>query len=149
MLAPNHYFPPFSHKEYERRYGVLLEEMKAAGLDCLIIYGAVSLGGNDTGQINAQYISNFAGVGHTYVVFPVNAAPTLHIGMPLHVENARDISAIQDVRTGIEIEISVSDRLKELGFKKGQHRHRRYSGESFHALHNSLRAPLPLYNRLS
>jgi Xaa-Pro aminopeptidase len=119
MLAPNHYFPPFSQKEYDRRYGVLSEAMKETGLDCLVIYGATSLGGNDTGQINAQYLSNFAGVGHTYVVFPVNEAPTLHIGMTLHIQNARDISAIQDVRTGIELELGVSDRLKELGLKKG------------------------------
>jgi Xaa-Pro aminopeptidase len=120
MLAPNHYFPPFSQKEYQRRYDVLQAAMKEAGLDCLVIYGATSLGGNDTGQINAQYLSNFAGVGHTYVVFPANEAPTLHIGMALHVENARDIGAIQDVRAGIELEIGVSDRLKELGFKKNR-----------------------------
>jgi hypothetical protein len=72
MLAPNHYFPPFSEQEYQRRYTVLSEAMKEAGLDCLVIYGATPLVGNDTGQINAQYLSNFAGVGHTYVVFPVN-----------------------------------------------------------------------------
>ncbi len=119
MLAPNHYFPPFSRQEYERRYGLLSEAMKETGLDCLVIYGATSLGGSDTGQINAQYLSNFAGVGHTYVVFPVNEAPTLHIGMMLHVQNAKDISAIQDVRTGVELEVGVSDRLKELGLKKG------------------------------
>jgi len=119
MLVPNHYFPPFSLKEYDRRYGVLSEAMKETGLDCLVIYGATSLGGNDTGQINAQYLSNFAGVGHTYVVFPINEAPTLHIGMTLHIQNARDISAIQDVRTGIELELGVSDRLKELGLQKG------------------------------
>ena len=119
MLAPNHYFPPFPLQEYERRYNILLEAMKEADLDCLIIYGTTSLGGNDTGQINAQYLSNFAGVGHTYVVFPANEAPTLHIGMPLHTSNAKDISPIQDVRGGIELELTVSDRLKEIGFKKG------------------------------
>lgn len=119
MLAPNHYFPPFSQQEYERRYGVLLEAMKETGLDCLLVYGATSLGGNDTGQINAQYLSNFAGVGHTYVVFPADKAPTLHIGMALHVQNAKDISAIQDVRVGIELEDGVSGRLKEIGLKNG------------------------------
>jgi Xaa-Pro aminopeptidase len=119
MLAPNHYFPPFSQQEYERRYRVLSEAMKEAGLDCLVIYGATPLGGNDTGQINAQYLSNFAGVGHTYVVFPVKEAPTLHIGMALHIKNAQDISPIQDVRIGVELEVTVSGRLKELGLNKG------------------------------
>lgn len=119
MLAPNHYFPPFPEQEYKRRYSVLSKAMKEAGLDCLVIYGATPLGGNDTGQINAQYLSNFAGVGHTYVVFPVKEAPTLHIGMALHIQNAKDISPIQDVRVGIELEATVSDRLRELGLGKG------------------------------
>jgi Xaa-Pro aminopeptidase len=119
MLAPNHYFPPFSRQEYERRHSVLLAAMEEAGLDCLLVYGAVSLGGNDTGQINAQYLSNFAGVGHTYVVFPRKETPTLHIGMALQIENAKEISFIQDVRPGIELEVTVSDRLKEIGFEKG------------------------------
>jgi len=119
MLAPNHYFPPFSEAEYKRRFNVLSEAMKEAGLDCLLIYGVLSLAGNDTGQINAQYLSNYAGVGQTYVVFPVNEAPTYHIGMPLHSQNARDISPIQDIRGGIAIEETVSARLKELGLEKG------------------------------
>ncbi|MEW6666117.1 MAG: M24 family metallopeptidase [Thermodesulfobacteriota bacterium] len=118
MLAPNHYFPPFSEQEYKRRYAVLSEAMKESGLDCLVIYGATPLGGNDTGQINAQYLSNFAGVGHTYVVFPVKEAPTLHIGMALHIRNAQDISPIQDVRIGVELEDTVSSRLRELSLNK-------------------------------
>ncbi|HRS20651.1 MAG TPA: aminopeptidase P family N-terminal domain-containing protein, partial [Clostridia bacterium] len=119
MLASNHYFPPFSPEEYQRRYRVLREAMKEAGLDCLLVYGAISLAGNDTGQINAQYLTNFAGIGHTYVVFPLEEHPTLHINVPLHAQNARDISPIQDVRGGMQIEISVCERLKELGLDKG------------------------------
>lgn len=119
MLTPNHYFPPFSEQEYKRRYRVISEAMKEAGLDCLLVYGASSLGGSDTGQVHAQYLSNFAGVGHTYVVFPVSEAPTLHIGVPLHIQNARDISPIQDVRGGIALEETVCARLKELGLDKG------------------------------
>lgn len=114
MLASNHYFPPFSEAEYRRRYSVLSGEMKKAGLDCLIVYGAVSLGGNDSGQVNAQYLSNFAGVGSTYVVFPAGDAPTLHINVPLHAQNARDIGFIQDVRGAAHLEFSICERLKEL-----------------------------------
>ena len=119
MLYPNHYFPPFSHEEYERRYKVLREAMERQGLDCLIVFGATHLGGNDTGQVNAQYLSNFAGVGHTYVVFPREEAPTLHISMALHVANARDIGAIDDVRPDVHTERSMSQRLSELGLEKG------------------------------
>lgn len=119
MLAPNHYFPPFSKEEYDRRIRVLREKMKEEELDCLIIYGATHLGGNDTGQINAQYLSNFAGVGHTYVVLPLKGEPTLHILVELHHHNAMDIGAIQDIRAGARIESGLSDRLKELDLQKG------------------------------
>jgi len=119
MLAPNHYFPPFSEAEYRRRYSVVTDEMKKAGLDCLLVYGAISLGGNDTGQVNAQYLSNFAGVGSTYVVLPAEGTPSLHIGVPLHAQNARDISFIQDVRGGAHLEFTVGERLKELKMETG------------------------------
>ena len=120
MLAPNHYFPPFSQSEFERRRRVLREGMKELELDCLIIYGATHLGGNDTGQVNAQYLSNFAAVGHTYVLLPQKENPTYHIGMDLHVPNAKDVGAIEDVRGGIYLEIGVAARLKELALEKGR-----------------------------
>ena len=94
--------------------------MEEEGLDCLIVYGTTPLGGNDTGQINAQYLSNFAAVGHTYVVFPVKEGPTLHLALDLHAQNARDIGYIQDVRPGTNLEITVCDRLKELELEKGR-----------------------------
>ena len=120
MLTPNHYFPPFSKEEYDRRYDILRKEMKEQELDCLIVYGATPLGGNDTGQINAQYLSNFAAVGHTYVVFPQKADPTLHLVVELHVKNAMDIGVIQDVRTGARIEEGLAARLKELELEKAR-----------------------------
>ena len=120
MLAPNPYFPPFSEEEYARRYSVLRAAMKEDELDCLVVYGATSLGGNDTGQINAQYLSNFAAVGHSYVVFPVKEHPTLHIGLGFHIPNAMDISIIQDVRAGARLELTVAQRLNELDIKKGR-----------------------------
>ena len=120
MLAPNHYFPPFSKEEYDRRYRVLREAMKEQELDCLVVYGATPLGGNDTGQINAQYLSNFAGVGQTYVVFPIKEDPTLHLALGFHIPNAKDIGVIQDVRADAQIETTVAHRLRELDIKKGR-----------------------------
>ena len=120
MLTPNHYFPPFSKEEYDRRYRVLREAMKEQELECLIVYGTTPLGGNDTGQINAQYLSNFAGVGHTYVLLPLNEDPTLHLALEFHIPNARDIGAIQDVRAGAYLETSIAERLKEIGIEKGR-----------------------------
>lgn len=120
MLYPNHYFPPFSQEEFQRRNRVLKKAMAESGLDCLVILGATHLGGSDTGQINAQYLSNFAGVGHTYVVFPREEAPTLHLLMGLHTANARDIGAIEDIRVDVHSERGISQRLHELGLAKGR-----------------------------
>ncbi len=120
MLAPNHYFPPFSKEEYDRRYRALREAMKEEELECLVVYGATPLGGNDTGQINAQYLSNFAAVGQTYVLLPVNEEPTLHLTLEFHIPNARDIGVIHDVRAGAYMEIGIAERLKELGIQKGR-----------------------------
>lgn len=118
MLSSNHYFPPFSRNEFDRRYRALREGMKETGLDCLVVYGATPLGGNDVGQINAQYLSNFAAVGNTYVVLPLTEDPTLHLLLQFHIPNARDIGAIDDVRAGYQIERHVADRLKEIGIDK-------------------------------
>ena len=120
MLAPNHYFPPLSKAEFERRYRTLQQAMKKQKLDALIVYGATHLGGNDTGSVNAQYLSNFAGVGHTYVLLPQKEEATLIIGMDLHQQNARDIGYIQDVRCGIHLEHVLAARIKELGLKKAR-----------------------------
>jgi len=119
MLAPNPYFPPFSKKEYNRRYRALRAGMKKENLDCLVVYGTTPLGGNDTGHINTQYLSNFATVGHNYAVLPIKEHPTYHLSLEFHVPNAKDIGAIEDVRAGFQLELHVADRLREIGIKKG------------------------------
>ena len=78
MLASNHYFPPFSPEEYQRRYRVLREAMKEAGLDCLLVYGAISLAGNDTGQINAQYLSTLQDRAHLRCISARGASDLAH-----------------------------------------------------------------------
>src|SRR3989304_7966197 len=98
MVVDNDYYPPFSDAEYERRYSTLRKFMNADGLDCLIVYGAYSMVGTDTGQINTVYLSNYAGFIQTYVVFPLRADPTLFISFGYHLPNARDLSVIKDIR---------------------------------------------------
>ncbi len=119
MVAENDFYPPFSEAEYKRRYQKIREFMKKDGLDCLIVYGAYAWMGTDQGQINAVYLSNYAGFIQTYVVFPLKDDPTLLITFGGHVENARDLSVIKDVRCfGPEIEKGVGERLKELSLEK-------------------------------
>ncbi|MFH1092237.1 MAG: M24 family metallopeptidase, partial [Pseudomonadota bacterium] len=120
MPIGNDFFPAFSPQEYERRFKAVRARMKEKGLDCLLIYGAYHFGGNDTGQVNAVYLSSYAGVPHTYVIVPLEAEPTLLITVPLHLPNAKDCSNIQDVRAGgFDLVPSVAARFKELGLEKG------------------------------
>jgi len=93
--------------------------MTAEGLDCLIVYGAYSMVGTDTGQINAVYLSNYAGFIQTYVVFPLREEPTLFISFGYHLPNARDLSVIKDIRwPGFDLAKGVCERLKELSLDK-------------------------------
>ncbi len=94
--------------------------MKEQGLDCLVIYGAYSYAGTDTGSVNVVYLANYAGINHSYVVFPVEAEPTLIICNSNHLPNARDISVIGDVRSGgLDLVAGLGQRLKELRLEKG------------------------------
>jgi len=119
MVVDNDYYAPFSDAEYERRYSTLRKFMNADGLDCLIVYGAYSMVGTDTGQINTVYLSNYAGFIQTYVVFPLRADPTLFISFGYHLPNARDLSVIKDIRwPGFDLAKGVCERLRELGLEK-------------------------------
>ena len=120
MLAPNDFFPPFSAKEYERRRETIRSSMREKGLDCLVIYGAYHWAGTDTGQVNAVYLSNYASCPHGYVVLPLKESPTLFICFGLHITNAKECAAIEDIRIGgFDLIPSVGERLKELGLEKG------------------------------
>ena len=94
--------------------------MKEKGLDCLVVYGAYSYAGTDTGSVNVVYLANYAAINHSYLVFPVKEDPTLIINNANHVPNARDISVIEDVRTGgLDLVAGLGQRLKELRLDKG------------------------------
>jgi Xaa-Pro aminopeptidase len=115
----NDFFPPFSDEEFERRWKMMKTAMEEKGLDCLVVYGAYRFAGNDMGQVNAVYLSNFASVVQTYVVFPRKEDPTLVIGLGAHIPNAKKISAIRDIRAGRGFEVEAGERLKELNLEKG------------------------------
>ncbi len=118
--ADNDFFPPFSRQEIQQRHSRVRDWMKESGLDCLVVYSAHSLAGNDTGHTNAVYLSNYAPCMQGYVVFPQKDEPSLFISHSNHVANARELSVIKDVRcVGFNIEKGVGDRLMELGLEKG------------------------------
>lgn len=90
------------------------------GLDCLIIWGAVSFG-MSTGQINTAYLSNYAGVIQNYIVFPKDQEPTLLITTPRHLTNARMFTTIEDIRAhDDEMAEGIVARLRELKLDTGR-----------------------------
>ena len=121
MLIPNDFFPPFSRDEYIGRRVRIQASMRERGLDALVIYGAHHWAGTDSGQVNAVYLANYAAVPHGYVVLPADGEPSLFITFANHLPNARDISAVDDVRIGgFDMIPAVAARLDELGFESGR-----------------------------
>ena len=120
MPVDNDFFPQFSQKEFDRRYQLVRTSMEEKGLDCLIIYGGYSYAGTDTGGVNMVYLSNYAGISKSYLVFPAKEDPTVIICHAHHVPNAKDISVVEDVRCGgMDLIETVGQRLEELGLQKG------------------------------
>ena len=115
MPVGNDFFPAFSEREFEGRRRKIRNAMKEQGLDCLLIYGAYSYAGTDSGQLNVVYLANYAGINHTYVVFPLDGDPTVIICNANHVANAKDISVIADLRAGgMDLVPGVAQRVREL-----------------------------------
>ncbi len=88
--------------------------MREQGLDVLLIHGFHHYSGNDVGQTNIVYLSNFANVVHSYIVFPVDAPATLVVGLDFHVRVAKKLSAIKDVRADPALISATAQRLMEL-----------------------------------
>jgi len=121
MPIDNDFFPSFSEEEFDRRRRTIRASMMEKGLDCLVIYGAYSYAGTDTGSVNVVYLANYAAINHSYVVFPQREEPTLIINNASHLPNARDISVIADVRTGgLDLVAGLGQRLRELRLGKGR-----------------------------
>jgi Xaa-Pro dipeptidase len=121
-MVDNDWLPPFSLKEYERRFELVRNGMKENGLDALVIYGAYSFAGRDLGQINTVYLSNYAAFIQTYVVVPLHDEPTMFVPLAEHIPNAKDLSCLTDIRNvgGTRCELGVSARLRELGLERGK-----------------------------
>ena len=111
-MVDNDWLPPFSLKEFERRFELVRNGMKENGLDALVVYGAHSFAGRDLGQINATYLSNYAAFIQSYVVVPPHDEPTMFVPLPEHIPNAKDLSCLPDIRSvGTRCELGVSARL--------------------------------------
>ncbi|MEK6711817.1 MAG: M24 family metallopeptidase [Nitrospinota bacterium] len=127
MECPNYFWPWFSEEEYARRYARLREGMAKKGLDCLIVYGISRGMGMEPGQPNVVYLTSVAAWSQTFVVFPLEGAPSVFVLSSNHVKNVRDMSVIKDVRPAGSFQrtgglrssaVPVAERIKELGLEK-------------------------------
>jgi Xaa-Pro dipeptidase len=115
--ASNDFFPMFSDAEMARRHENVRAQMRARGIDALVIYGSIAMG-NSQGQVNVQYLARYAAVIETYLVLPVDGDATLLFYVPFHVPNARSIAYVQDIRPGPAL-ANVVERIGELRAEAG------------------------------
>lgn len=84
----------FSVAEYERRFAAVRANMRAAGLDVLIVYAA-----GHTWQ-NLFYLSNHRELSSCFLVLPLDSEPVLVPGSFPHLPTTRKCSTVTDVRFG-------------------------------------------------
>lgn len=100
------HYPRFSEREFERRRRVVREMMAEEGLDALLVHGDVT---------NVRYLTNYHEPS-AYVTFfaDPDEASTLFLKLSNHVQNAREISVVEDIRLLLpDPADAIADRLRE------------------------------------
>jgi Xaa-Pro aminopeptidase len=92
--------------------------MQEKGIDVLILYG--DSGSNNSNHANIKYVSNYQDPVSSYVVFPREGEPSLHISNRLYLPHAKLMSIFPrtdavDYNPGGAVE----SRIRELGLEKG------------------------------
>lgn len=109
----------FSDQEYENRFKRVREKMAENGTDVLIVHGSQAQG-NSVGQVNLTYLTGYGTIQETFLVVPKDGEPTMFLTVPIHCENAAELSYIKDIRGGWPITENVVKRIKELKLEKGR-----------------------------
>jgi len=89
-LAKDH--PRFSKEEYDQRFREIRKRMQEKGIDVLIIYG--DSGSYNSNHANVKYVSNYQDLVSSYVVFPQEGEPSLHISNRLYLPYATLMSIL-------------------------------------------------------
>lgn len=104
----------FSDGEYKRRFASVREEMDAAGVDCLVLYGDSSHAGG--GQQSIRYLTGHDDQIASSLVVPAEGEPTLFITLRAQLPDACRTSPLSDVRGGgFDPAPTIADRIAELG----------------------------------
>jgi Xaa-Pro aminopeptidase len=114
-------------EEQEGRFRRAREAMAALGLDALLLYGAA--------EANADSIRYLSGYVHVFpgasslVLLPLEGEPILLIDQPWHLEEARKMAFVDDVRTypnpgrtwlADELRSTVRDSFASAGVERGR-----------------------------
>ena len=114
-LAKDH--PRFSKEEYDRRFREIRKRMEEKGIDVLILYG--DSGSYNSNHANIKYVSNYQDLVSSYVVFPQEGEPSLHISNRLYLPYARRMSILPRTdAVDYDPGGAVERRLRELGLGK-------------------------------
>jgi Xaa-Pro dipeptidase len=111
--------PRLSLEERDRRWAVTRREMKARGIDCLVLWGWPAMW--DFSTANARYLCPIGGnAENNTLIFPLEGEPTSFVFMPTFVEywkRAQDWVGDVRARRGTWSDTVVT-RLREMGLEK-------------------------------
>jgi len=111
--------PRLSLAERDRRWSLTREQMRARGIECLVLWGWPAMW--DFATANARYLSPIGGnAENNTLIFPLQGEPTSFVFMPTFVEYwKRAQEWVADVRSrrGTWAETVVA-RLKEMGLDR-------------------------------
>lgn len=111
----NSLYPRFSESEYMRRYANVGNVMAEQGVSALVLYGTVNA------YQEVLYFSNFATMREAMLVLPREGEPALFVQYFNHVQNARLVASIADVRWGgPDITLAAVENLRERGLSEGK-----------------------------
>lgn len=88
-------YPTYSEGELARRHSALREILDREGLDVALVGGAA--GPHET---SVQYFTNWAPLNNSYFLFPREGEPVLFVRLYNHLEDAKTIAVVDDVRYG-------------------------------------------------
>ena len=111
--------PRMSIAERDRRWTVTREQMRARGIECLILWGWPAMW--DFSTANARYLCPIGGnAENNTLIFPLRGEPTSFVFMPTFVEYwKRAQDWVSDVRArGGTWSQTVATRLKEMGLER-------------------------------
>jgi len=88
--------------------------MEKKAIATLVVYG--NSGNMMRNEANVYYLSDYMDRHQSYAVFPLEGEPVLFIGLYNHLQNAREVSVIEDTRWGGENPAKmVADELRKYG----------------------------------